>query len=30
MDSRNIIDPEAWEQAGFTVLRTGVGENPTA
>jgi UDP-N-acetyl-D-mannosaminuronic acid dehydrogenase len=29
MDSRNIIDPEAWEQAGFTVLRTGVGENPT-
>ena len=25
LDSRNIADPEAWEQAGFSVLRTGVG-----
>jgi UDP-N-acetyl-D-mannosaminuronic acid dehydrogenase len=30
MDCRNIIDPAAWEQAGFTVLRTGVGEGPIA
>jgi UDP-N-acetyl-D-mannosaminuronic acid dehydrogenase len=29
LDSRNIIDPKAWEQAGFAVLRTGVGDNPT-
>ncbi len=25
LDSRNIVDPEAWKQAGFTVQRTGVG-----
>jgi UDP-N-acetyl-D-mannosaminuronic acid dehydrogenase len=29
LDSRNIIDPEAWETAGFRVLRTGVGEDLT-
>ena len=26
LDSRNVVDPQAWEKAGFTVQRTGVGE----
>ena len=25
LDSRNTVDTERWERAGFTVLRTGVG-----
>jgi len=29
LDSRNVVDPGAWEQAGFEVIRTGVG-NSTA